>query len=86
MNIPTTFQASDIKVASAQIPVIETLTTLRKEWELIADGKGLLHLEGSVGLILFDIVTRLNVPIDEQRYLLGSGLFEEIAEFVTKQG
>jgi hypothetical protein len=64
--------------------MIETITAIRKEWELVADGKGLLHLEGSVGLILFDIVTRLNVPVDEQRILLGSALFEEIAEFVTK--
>jgi hypothetical protein len=56
------------------------------DWELVAKGGSLLHYEGSIGLILFDIVTKLNVPIEEQRFLLGLSLFDEIAEFVTKQG
>lgn len=84
MNTQPSFQIPDVQPASFQTPMIETLTAIRKEWESVADGKGFLHLQGSVGLILFDIVTRLNVPVDEQRILLGSALFEEIAEFVTK--
>jgi hypothetical protein len=84
MNTQPAFQNPDVQPTSGQTPMIETLTAIRKDWESVADGKNLLHLEGSVGLILFDIVTRLNVPVDEQRILLGSALFEEIAEFVTK--
>jgi hypothetical protein len=84
MNTQPAFQNPDLRPTSLQTPMIESLTAIRKEWESVADGKGLLHLEGSVGLILFDIVTRLNIPVGEQRILLGSGLFEDIAEFVTK--
>ena len=85
MNTQTAFQIPDLQFSSEQTPIIETLTTIRTEWELVADGKSLLNLEGSVGLILFDIVIRLNIPVDEQRFLLGSTLFEEIAEFVKKE-
>lgn len=85
MNTQTAFQIPDLQLSSDQTPIIETLTTIRTEWELVADGKSLLNLEGSVGLILFDIVTRLNIPVDEQQFLLGSALFEEVAEFVRKQ-
>ena len=69
-----------------QQQVIHALTHVRSDWEATADGTSLLYQEGSVGLILFDIVSKLNVPIEEQQFLLGSSLFDEIAEFVTKQG
>ena len=70
----------------AQSQVLDALTNVRMDWELVAKGGSLLHHESSIGLILFDIVTKLNVPIEEQRFLLGKSLFDEIAEFVTKQG
>ena len=70
----------------AQPQVLDALTNVRMDWEQVAKGRSLLYHEGSIGLILFDIVTKLNVPIEEQLFLLGSSLFDEIAEFVTKQG
>jgi hypothetical protein len=66
--------------------VIDALTNVRMNWESAADGKSLLYQESSVGLILFDIVTGLNVPVEDQRSLLGSALFDEITAFVTRQG
>ncbi|MDO9301423.1 MAG: hypothetical protein Q7T89_08565 [Anaerolineales bacterium] len=76
----------DKQLQSVQPQIIEALTNVRIDWELVAKGKSLLYHEGSIGLILFDIVTKLDVPIEEQRFLLGPSLFDEIVEFVTKQG
>lgn len=88
LNMTTNFalQTSDEKHCSVQSQMIDALTNVRLDWELAANGKSLLHHEGAVGLILFDIVTKLNVPLEEQRFLLGPVLFDEIAEFVTKHG
>jgi hypothetical protein len=72
--------------SSLQPQVIHALAHVRSEWEATADGTRLLYQVGSVGLILFDIVSKLNVPIEQQRLLLGSSLFDEITAFVTKQG
>jgi hypothetical protein len=71
---------------SLQLQVIQALAHVRSDWEATADGTSLLYQEGSVGLILFDIVSKLNVSIEEQRSLLGSALFDEITAFVTRQG
>ena len=76
----------DKQLQSVQPQIIEALTNVRIDWELVAKGKSLLYHEGSIGLILFDIVTKLDVPIEEQRFLLGPSLFDEIVEFVTNQG
>lgn len=79
-------QILDEQLQSMPPQLIDALTSVRMDWEAAANGKSLLFHKGSIGLILFDIVTKLNVPIEEQRFLLGSSLFDEIAEFVTKQG
>ena len=72
--------------SSLQPQVIHALTHVRSDWEATANGTSLLYQEGSVGLILFDIVSKLNVPVEQQRFLLGSALFDEITAFVTRQG
>jgi hypothetical protein len=72
--------------SALQPQVIDALANVRSDWEATADGTSLLYQEGSVGLILFDIVSKLNVPVEEQRSLLGSTLFDEITAFVTRQG
>ena len=68
-----------------QTPVIDALTCIRQEWESVADGESLLHHECSVGLLLFDIVMRLEIPVDDQRFLLGATLFDEVSAFVNSQ-
>jgi hypothetical protein len=72
--------------SALQPQVINALTDVRADWEAAANGTSLLYQESSVGLVLFDLVTKLNVPIEEQRFLLGSALFDEITAFVTRQG
>lgn len=84
MSQQTTTKESEERRRVMQVPMIEVIADLRTEWELVASGKSLLAQEGSVGLILYDIVTRLDLPIDEQRSLLGTQLFSEISDFVAK--
>lgn len=72
--------------SSLQPQVIDALTNFRLDWEAAADGGSLLYQKSSVGLVLYDIVTKLNVSAEEQRFLLGSTLFDEVTAFVTKQG
>ena len=79
-------QVLDTSRSALQLQVIHALTSVRLDWEAAADGRSLLHQEGSVGLVLFDIVAKLNVPVEEQRLLLGPALFDEITAFVTRQG
>lgn len=82
----TSFQVSKVSRSSLPPNVSDTLISVRQEWESIAGGTSLLNCESPVGLLLFDIVAKLGIPADEQRDLLGSALFDEVAEFVTKQG
>jgi hypothetical protein len=65
--------------------IIDVLIKVRQEWELVAEGKSLLHHEGRVGLLLFDIVTKLNISTKDQRHLLGFSLFDEVTDFITRQ-
>jgi hypothetical protein len=84
--LPQPVQIPNKSCSSLQPQVFDALTNVRLDWESAADGKSLLYQESSVGLILFDIVAKLNVSVEEQRSLLGSTLFDEITAFVTKQG
>jgi len=80
----TSFQISKSGSSSLPSNVSDVLTSVRQEWELVAGGTSLLHCESSVGLLLFDIVAKLDIPTEEQRHLLGPTLFNEMTEFVTK--
>ncbi|MBX3039038.1 MAG: hypothetical protein KF758_19155 [Anaerolineales bacterium] len=84
MNINTT---SPKPTTNHRYPntIIDVLIKVRQEWELVAEGKSLLNHEGRVGLLLFDIVTKLNISTEDQRYLLGSSLFDEVTDFITRQ-
>ncbi len=82
----TSFQVARVSCSSLPPNVSDALISVRQEWELVAGGTSLLDCESSVGLLLFDIVAKLDIPTEEQRYLLGPALFDEVAEFVTKQG
>jgi hypothetical protein len=82
----TSFQVSKVSCSNLPPNVSDALISVRQEWELVAEGRSLLHCESPVGLVLFDIVAKLDIPAEEQRHLLGSVLFDKVAEFVTKQG
>ncbi len=82
----TSFQISKVSRSSLPPNVSDALISVRQEWESVAGGTSLLNCESPVGLLLFDIVTKLDIPAEDQRLLLGSALLDEVAEFVTKQG
>jgi hypothetical protein len=65
--------------------MIESLTKLREEWDAAANGESLLHTEGSVGLILYDLAVKLDLTILERQQLLGNSLFDELAAFMSLQ-
>ena len=53
------------------------LSTLRKEWEVSAESESLVRVSGSVGLMLFDVTTKLGLTPEEQVLVLGERLFQE---------
>jgi hypothetical protein len=60
--------------------VVEVLTNFRQEWEQAAEGESLVDVKGSVGLVLFDLVTALALRQSEQVQVLGSALYEELRD------
>lgn len=82
----TPFQIFGVSAHDLPANMLDVLINIRQEWELTTDGRSLLYCQGSVGLLLFDIVTKLDIPLDEQRRILGSVLFDEMTEFVTRHG
>ena len=46
------------------------------------EGKSLIDVEGSVGLILYDVVEALRLPPQQQQAILGSALYVEIMEYL----
>jgi hypothetical protein len=65
--------------------ILESLASLRQDWEKAANGESLLHIEGSVGLILHDFAANLNLTVEERQLLLGASLSEEVSAFFEMQ-
>jgi hypothetical protein len=73
--LPTNTAAPTI---SDRLSVLENLASLRKEWEGAAEGSSLIDLSASVGLLLFDVTSRLGMSADEQTIVLGRKLYREV--------
>jgi len=56
--------------------IIQALRRLAEEWQETAaeDDNSLLDIEGSVGLLLYDVVIALGLTYQEQEQVLGSDL------------
>lgn len=81
----TSFRVSTAGARSLPTNVFDVLTDIRQEWEAVTNGESLVHYEGSVGLLLFDIVTKLDISAEEQRRILGPVLFDEAMKFAVRQ-
>jgi hypothetical protein len=57
---------------------LESLSAFREEWEVAADDDSLLDVSASVGLMLFDVTTKLGLTPEEQTVVLGGRLYSEI--------
>ena len=81
----STFRDQDQTTISLRTKMVESLTSLRQDWEQAAEGKSLIGVNGSIGLILFDLLARLELTPDEGRVFLGTKLYDELTEFMAKQ-
>ena len=54
---------------------LETLSAFREEWEAVAERGSLIDVSASVGLMLFDLTTRLGLTPQEQAQVRGDQLF-----------
>jgi hypothetical protein len=61
--------------------MLESLVSLRQDWEKASNGETLLRIEGSVGLILYDFAAKLNLTVEDRQLLLGASLSEEVSAF-----
>ncbi len=61
----------------ARSTVVDVLACIRQEWEEAA-GESLVGIQGSVGLILADLVSGLALRPSEQIQVLGSALHAEL--------
>ena len=57
---------------------IAGIAQIRQEWEDLAGDQSLIQVNGSVGLMLADIVQALGLTTEEQTQALGPDLAQEI--------
>lgn len=62
--------------------VIEKLSDLRLEWEALNEGDTLIHINGSVGLLLYDLTVQLGMSQNEQVAILGDALYRDAIQAV----
>jgi len=77
MNVQFLTRKAIPMVLPDKATVLESLSVLRQEWEQAADGDSLINVPASVGLLLFDVTTRLGLTQEEQSQVLGDRLFSE---------
>jgi hypothetical protein len=58
--------------------LVLALAEFRKEWQEAANGGSLLKVESPVGLVLADIVDRLDLTSQERYAVLGGKLINEV--------
>ena len=65
--------------------IIESLGCFRQRWEEVADDERLIDVQGSVGLMLLDIVEILGLTQDEQMAVLGAELYLDVQDVLSQQ-
>jgi hypothetical protein len=66
---------------TTRMKVIESLTKFRQEWQSLANGQSLLDVQASVGLILADIIDKLELTEQEKVIVLGRKLINQVDAF-----
>lgn len=67
-----------------RVRIVRALAEFRKEWQVIAQGKSLLEVESSVGLMLADIADVLELNPQERHVMLGSKLIGQVNAFLDE--
>jgi hypothetical protein len=65
--------------------IVKSLADFRREWEIHAEGKNLIDIEASVGLMLSDIAERLGFSQQERHVLLGGKLAKQIDSYMEER-
>jgi len=63
---------------SYRAQVLQSLADFRREWQKMVEGKSLIEVEASVGLLLADIANRLELNPQERHVMLGSKLINQV--------
>ena len=77
------FALSDTTL-SVRDRLLEDLATLRADWEDAAGCESLLDISASVGLMLLDIATNLEMTPAERAFFLGVRLEQEAASILEE--
>ena len=79
MQFPLVLQETPAAALPGQTQIIESLSALRKDWETAAGKNSLVDVTASVGLLLHDIATKLDLSPEERLQVLGKRLDRELA-------
>ena len=63
--------------------VVSVLAEFRQEWELAAEEQDLIAIQGSIGLLLIDLVIGLGFRQADQIHVLGSKLYAELQSILV---
>jgi len=72
-----------MNINSSSIPsevAVTTISTLRREWQVVDGNESLICIKTSVGLLLADIVIGLGLKQVEQQAALGIDLYRELEQ------
>lgn len=82
MNVPFVVPDAPTFALAVKDQVLESLSTLRQEWELAAGEDGLLDVTASVGLMLLDIAIKLGLTPEERSAFLGARLNQDVTTLI----
>jgi hypothetical protein len=65
--------------------MLQSLADFRREWQSLVEGKSLLEVNASVGLLLADIADRLDLNPQERHAMLGGKLINQVNSFMEQR-
>lgn len=63
---------------SSHLHLVKSLVIFRQEWEAAAQGESLINIQAPVGLLLADVLERLDIEQEERVAVLGIRLYSEV--------
>ncbi len=67
---------------SQSTPIVATLARIRREWQEATGSFSLIDVEGSIGMLLADVINGIGLETNEQVQVLGTDLFQEMQEIL----
>ncbi len=73
----------EVPSVSIRSQMIESLARFRKEWEEAVKGESLVNVQAPVGLLIADVVERLNFNQQERFVVMGVRLHREVETILS---